>query len=104
MGKYGFACFEDKALVENSFKLQPGDLLCCNGHVEFYKGEEKSKSFGWGDVHNTYDNYTGIDFSLGTYYNNDKPPEENPQHCLYGTKDDRAYIRVYRYIGGKSYE
>ena len=62
--KYGFKQYTAKEIAQiEDFKLQPGDLLCTTGHVEFYKGEGNSNSFGWGDVHSSYDNNKGYTFT-----------------------------------------
>lgn len=99
--EYGFYCYEGGELNNDVFTLEKGDLLCSDGHVEFYKGEENSKSFGWGNTHNTYEKYYGLEFILSSYYDDTKPSDKNPVNCFFAEGDSRPYIRVYRYEGVK---
>ena len=92
--KYGFKQYTAKDIVEynrtKEFKLQPGDLLCTTGHVEFYKGGDNSNSFGWGDVHNSYDNNEGYSFTQ----NSDGSYKESG-------RVGRDYSIIYRFEGLK---
>ena len=89
---YGFKQYTASMIVEinrnDKFELQPGDLLCTSRHVEFYKGEPNSNSFGWGNVHNSYDENTGYTFTA----NGDGTFTESGSM-------GRIYSVIYRYVG-----
>ena len=91
--KYGFKQYTadmiKKINKENTFELQFGDLLCRKGHVEFYKGETNSNSFGWGDVHSTYDKNSGITYTA------------NADGTFKGSESSELYTVIYRFEGLK---
>ena len=109
---YGFKCYmvnndkdvnaweDDKnSLQYLLFKkggLQYGDLICSNGHVEFYR--DATHSFGWGRTHSDYENnehsyhWVWSDFHNCLY--NSKLGENNKDLKL---DTNEKYVAVYRY-------
>lgn len=68
--------------IDNTFKLQKGDILSRDGHVHIYLSE--NENFGWGKVNNVYPQ------NSSTYYDSAK----NIIIC-----NGEMFDRVYRYIG-----
>lgn len=69
-------------MIDNSFKLQKGDILARDGHVHFFLND--NQNFGWGKVNNVYpqNSLTYVDYSNNTIICNDE-----------------IFTRVYRYVG-----
>ena len=109
---YGFKCYKvnnDKDVNawekdKNSLQyllfkkggLQYGDLVCSNGHVEFYR--DAIHSFGWGRTHSDYENN---EYSYNWVWS-------DKYNCLYDSKLEKEgkelslstnekYVAVYRY-------
>lgn len=72
---------------DKKFKLQAGDLLYRNGHVEFYLGNNKVVS--WGRVHKTYLINKGFYVEKDGYYSEDSEDNGKP------------YVAIIRFRGDK---
>ena len=77
--------------INKEFKLEKGDIICRNGHVHIYIGNNGKDNFGWGKVNRLFPAY--YTFSV---INTDN---------VYKIKmkkggDEELYTRVYRYKGG----
>lgn len=68
--------------IDNSFKLQKGDILSRDGHIHFYLND--NENFGWGKVNNVYpqNSVTYINYQNHTIVCNGE-----------------IFTRVYRYVG-----
>ena len=102
----GFKCYDESLGISDvSIKkidpLLPGDILVRNGHVEIYLGE--NWSFGWGQVHNSYENNPdskSFKWHFGT--EDEVEGSHNPQgHYFYNinSSNEGYYTRVFRYEG-----
>ena len=96
LNDYGFVCYEQNA-DDTAFDismlngdLRYGDLLCTDGHVEFYT--EKGKSFGWGSVKSKYEGNKGITFKW-------LDDEQCFKEVKSNTDNERRYTTIYRYEG-----
>lgn len=102
---YGFKCYKAGDKDENGDDvlrklynegLQYGDLVCSNGHVEFYRDD--THSFGWGRTHSDYENeehsyhWVWSDFHNCLY---DSKLGENNKDLKLSTNE--KYVAVYRY-------
>lgn len=47
-----------KKIKYDATKLEPGDIMCKNGHVEIYY--EPKKSYAWGNIHDGLGKHTGL--------------------------------------------
>ena len=106
---YGFKCYKAGDKIKDAQGneidalqkiyndgLQYGDLVCSNGHVEFYRDE--NHSFGWGRTHSDYENdeysyhWVWSDFHNCLY--NSELGENNNKLKL---DTNEKYVAVYRY-------
>lgn len=100
MFKNGFNIFDSKELIlekkidriDNNFKLEKGDIICRDGHIHIYVGNDGNDNFGWGKVNRKYPaKYNFSVERIGSEYRI-KMDKGN---------DIEYYERVYRYRGGK---
>ena len=106
---YGFKCYKAgdkiKDAQDNEIDalqkiyndgLQYGDLICSNGHVEFYR--DATHSFGWGRTHSDYENneysYNWVWSDTYKCLYDSKLGEDNKKLNL--SKSEK-YVAVYRY-------
>lgn len=78
-------------VINSNFKLERGDIICRDGHIHIYIGNEETDNFGWGKVNRFYPaNYKfSIKGNISEYIiKMDKGNSEE------------YYTRVYRYEGG----
>ena len=109
---YGFKCYKvsnkenaedkDKSSLQYLLKhsgLRYGDLICANGHVEFYRDE--NHSFGWGRTHSDYEENAKYsykwDWSDEFKCLYDKKLKQEDKKLTLSTSD--KYVAVYRYEG-----
>ena len=99
MLKNGFIIYDsDENMPEKSinkitrdFKLERGDIICRNGHIHIYVGNDETDNFGWGKVNRYYPvNYS---FSIEEIDNQYKVRMDKENSVEY-------YDRIYRYVGG----
>ena len=74
--------------------LEYGDLLCANGHVEFYRDEDHT--FGFGSTKKSYEDNTGFDFVWSDLHKCFTPRSQKDNSKI-ATKN--KYVSVYRYEG-----
>lgn len=77
-------------VINSNFKLERGDIICRDGHIHIYIGNEETDNFGWGKVNRFYPaNYKfSIKGNISEYIiKMDKGNSEE------------YYTRVYRYEG-----
>lgn len=103
MVKNGFKVYDSTIEIETddllinkidvNFKLDKGDIICRNGHIHIYIGNDKIDNFGWGKVNRYFPAHymfstenIGDDFKI-------KMDKGN---------DIEYYTRVYRYEGGNA--
>lgn len=84
----------DIKLISSNFKLEKGDILCRNGHIQIYIGNENTDNFGWGKVSRDFPANYSFDIV-----------RDNSNNSKYTIKMDKGsdveyYTRVYRYVGG----
>lgn len=77
--------------IDANFKLEKGDIVCRNGHVHIYIGNEETDNFGWGKVNRYFPAH--YKFSIENTINNSKIKMDKENDIEY-------YTRVYRYEGG----
>lgn len=77
--------------INKEFKLEKGDIICRNGHVHIYIGNNGKDNFGWGKVNRLFPAY--YTFSVINTDNVYKIKMEKGG-------DEELYTRVYRYKGG----
>lgn len=78
-------------VINSNFKLERGDIICRDGHIHIYIGNEETDNFGWGKVNRFYPaNYK---FSI---------KENISEYIIEMDKgnSEEYYTRVYRYEGG----
>ncbi len=100
MMKNGFVVYDSKEQLPNSkinkidenFKLEKGDIICRQGHVHIYIGNDGTDNFGWGKV-NRY---------FPARYNFSVEKSEANDYLIKMDNNNGAeyYTRVYRYVGG----
>ena len=99
MIKNGFQIYASKERLNDSrilemgatFKLEKGDIICREGHIHVYIGNNGTDNFGWGKVNRYYPaNYY---FSIES---------DNNEYVIKMDKGNAIeyYTKVYRYIGG----
>ena len=99
MKKNGFEIYDSNKtindeyikVINSNFKLERGDIICRDGHIHIYIGNEETDNFGWGKVNRFYPaNYKfSIKGNISEYIiKMDKGNSEE------------YYTRVYRYEGG----
>ena len=97
----GFKCYDNEELKTELRELQLGDILIREGHVEIYLGE--NWSFGWGQVHNSYENNThSKDFKwhFGTEDEIEGSTKPNGYYFYNLNQNNEGhYTKVYRYGG-----
>ena len=107
--EYGFKCYKAGDLDKNGNDvlkelfynkgLRYGDLVCANGHVEFYRDE--NRSFGWGRTHSDYEENAKYsyqwDWSDEFKCLYDKKLKQEDKELTLSTSD--KYVAVYRYEG-----
>ena len=97
----GFKVYDSTIEIENdnltiskldvNFKLEKGDIVCRNGHVHIYIGNDGTDNFGCGKVNRYYPvNYS---FSIEEIDNQYKVRMDKENSVEY-------YDRIYRYVGG----
>ena len=75
--------------IDASFKLEKGDIICRDGHIHIYIGDNETTNFGWGKVNRYFPaNYR---FSI-----------DNDKYVVKMDKDNDVefYTKVFRYVGG----
>lgn len=98
MTKNGFKIYDSNKtindeyikVINSNFKLERGDIICRDGHIHIYIGNEETDNFGWGKVNRFYPaNYKfSIKGNISDYIiKMDKGNSEE------------YYTRVYRYEG-----
>lgn len=80
-----------KKLTE-SFSLEKGDIICREGHIHIYIGNDGTDNFGWGKVNRFYP---------ANYKFNIEKIDGECQIKMDKGNTTEYYTRVYRYEGGK---
>ena len=77
--------------INASFKLENGDIICRDGHIHIYIGNEETDNFGWGKVNRKFPaNYKfSIEKIKGEF-----------QIKMDKGNDIEFYTKVFRYVGG----
>lgn len=99
MLKNGFIIYDsDEDMLEKSinritrdFKLERGDIICRDGHIHIFIGNNGTDNFGWGKVNRYFP--ANYNFSIEEIDNQYKIRMDKGNSVEY-------YNRIYRYIGG----